>query len=185
MKYHEILYTGLITYYNNQFSHDLNEIKAQMGKDIDIRSFFLDSLKAHKNARDPLSHIPAHHLGYFLSLLCLTTLLSQIIYTYFKGSYIAFQELTGYPTISWSIGQIKPWDLFEQRITQNRMLVEPLKKDMFVMTSAFFVEEMQKLIVNNPQLGVGWDDVKKAISNDPHVLDSWHGRTIIEHLKTL
>ena len=172
-------------YYYNQFASDLKELMKKVNVIGNHAFDFVEPFSAGKygfmivelfksSKQDALEHIAKEKLGYFLPALAGTILIDQIMFTYLKGDYEKFRTMTLYPKIRWSPGwnaNIKPWQLFEHRITLARGLQNPEKTDKFSEFMEFFVEDLKEFFEKQNFSSANWMKVKEAMLNDTDVCE--------------
>jgi hypothetical protein len=179
-------------YYSNQFMEDLRELTQKVNvignHAYDVAEPFsadkwgfmiVELFKNSKNdIKDPLDHIQKENLGYFLSALSGIILIDQVMFTYFREDYEKFRTITHYPKIRWSPGwnaNIKPWQLFDHRITLDRGLQNPEKINKFREFMDFFVSELKDFFNKNQFKKANWELIKNAILKDEDIISNKYG----------
>lgn len=128
-------------------------------------------------SQENLSHIPQEDYMFFHCTLACTVLIDEVMYTYFRKDYPKFQQMTQCPKIEYGLSNMyaRPWDITHSGI--GRTILERFVK--------FFVNDLKEFFTVNKFETATWEEVKKVMLKDEHVIGDSRGEIFKRALKKL
>lgn len=146
-------------YYEEHFREDFNLwIQTTDAHQHEINQTFIP---IHNLSRKNLAHIEPKLIPYFIYSLAFTTLIDQIMFTYFRNDYSRFKSLTDYPKLEYGITNVivYPWRIAQMAGTLN----------LFESFCEFFIKDYEEFFNKYQFNEANWNEVKNKLLNDKDV----------------
>jgi hypothetical protein len=138
---------------------------------------------------DHLAHIPCELQTDFLCALCYVVLTDQVMYSYFRPDYLAFQALTRYPKMDRSIGWARtmmmanPYEVFDHDVLASRGIDHVTALKRFELWASFVVRDLAEFFSANHLGTATWDNVGQVLLHDFDCISSEFGGLVASQIR--